>query len=71
MAAPALADGRLVKLIDIAWPQAFAYYLVYPEASQEKLNILRPKVAAFRDWMLAAASREPADSTATSSAHAA
>jgi predicted MFS family arabinose efflux permease len=59
MAAPALAEGRLVKLIDIAWPQAFAYYLVYPEVSQGQLNILRPKVAAFRTWILRAAGSDP------------
>ena len=54
MAARDLADGRLVKLADIVWPAAFAYYLVYPEASHE-----RPKVAAFRKWILEAASAAP------------
>ena len=37
-------------LWDAAWPEAFAYYLVYPPSSAA-----RPKVAAFRDWALAAA----------------
>jgi LysR family glycine cleavage system transcriptional activator len=54
MAAPALAEGRLVKLVDITWPQAFAYYLVYPEVSHEL-----PKVAAFRTWILRAAASDP------------
>ena len=46
-----LAEGRLVKLADVAWLEDFAYYLVYPERSRE-----RPKVAAFRAWILNAAS---------------
>ncbi|WP_158816265.1 transcriptional regulator GcvA [Methylocapsa sp. S129] len=50
MTALDLAEGRLVKLAEIVWPEAFAYYLVYPEASRE-----RPKVAAFRTWILNAA----------------
>jgi len=37
------------------WPAAFAYYLVYPDASHE-----RPKVAAFRKWILDAAGRQRA-----------
>jgi LysR family glycine cleavage system transcriptional activator len=31
-------------------PEAYAYYLIYPEANGE-----RPKVAAFRRWILDAA----------------
>jgi LysR family transcriptional regulator, glycine cleavage system transcriptional activator len=54
MAAPALAEGRLVKLVNVAWPQAFAYYLVYPEAGHA-----RPKIAAFRTWILGAAASDP------------
>lgn len=50
MAALDLAEGRLVKLASIAWPEAYAYYLVYPETSRD-----RPKVAAFRTWILDAA----------------
>lgn len=52
MVARDLAEGRLVRLTDVAWPAAFAYYLVYPESSRE-----RAKIAAFRDWILAAASQ--------------
>lgn len=48
-----LAKGRLVKLFDIVWPEAFAYYLVYPATSEQ-----RPKVAAFREWLLSAASED-------------
>lgn len=49
IAASDLAARRLVKLADIVWPEAYAYYLVYPEGNDE-----RPKVAAFRSWVLAA-----------------
>jgi LysR family glycine cleavage system transcriptional activator len=45
-----IAQDRLSRLWDAAWPEAFAYYLVYPPSSAA-----RPKVAAFRDWALAAA----------------
>jgi LysR family glycine cleavage system transcriptional activator len=54
IAAHDLGEGRLVKLSDIVWPGAYAYYLVFPEASQE-----RPKVAAFRAWILDAAINKP------------
>ena len=50
MVAPEVAAGRLVRLAEIAWLEAFAYYLVYPPAA-----LARPKVAAFRDWILDAA----------------
>lgn len=45
-----LARGQLVRLHDAARLEAFAYYLVCPEPDQHL-----PKVAAFRDWMLAEA----------------
>ena len=51
--APDLAKGRLVRLAEILWPEEFAYYLVSPEAFLE-----RPKVAAFRSWIIGAAARE-------------
>jgi len=66
MVALDLEKGRLVKLSDVAWPEAFAYYLVYPEVSHE-----RPKVAAFRTWILTAARAHPAREPAVSSAHTA
>jgi LysR family glycine cleavage system transcriptional activator len=59
MVAPDLAEGRLVKLADVVLLENFAYYLVYPEVSHE-----RPKVAAFRTWILnAAASDASAEKT--------
>jgi LysR family glycine cleavage system transcriptional activator len=53
-----LASGRLVKPFDIDMPSDYANYVVTPEASAE-----RPKVKAFREWLLAeiAASEAPAD----------
>ena len=50
LAADHRAAGRLVKPFDVSVPVDFAYYLVYPEGSDA-----RPKVAAFRDWVLEAA----------------
>jgi LysR family glycine cleavage system transcriptional activator len=44
-----LADGRLVRLANVALLEDFAYYLVYPAASRDL-----PKVAAFRRWILGA-----------------
>ncbi|ADU36597.1 transcriptional regulator GcvA [Variovorax paradoxus] len=48
-----LAQGRLVQLSDVTWLEDFAYYLVYPENSHD-----RPKVAAFRGWILGEASKK-------------
>ena len=48
-----LAAGRLIKLAEIVWPEEFAYYLVYPEAFHQ-----RPKVAAFRAWIVKAAAND-------------
>jgi LysR family glycine cleavage system transcriptional activator len=45
-----LASGRLVRPFDIVLPLRFAYYLVYP---QERARM--PKIAAFRQWILAEA----------------
>ncbi|KJH82164.1 transcriptional regulator GcvA [Pseudomonas sp. KSR10] len=47
MVAPELAQGQLVKVAGVTLLEDFAYYLVYPEARHE-----RPKVAAFRRWIL-------------------
>jgi LysR family glycine cleavage system transcriptional activator len=55
MVAPDIAEGRLVKLADVAWLEDFAYFLVYPITSHD-----RPKVAAFRRWILNAACPGPA-----------
>ena len=46
----ALAAGRLVKPFDFAIPGEYAYYIVCPEA-----NLKRPKVKAFREWLVAEA----------------
>jgi LysR family transcriptional regulator, glycine cleavage system transcriptional activator len=53
-----LANGRLVKPFDIDMPSDYANYVVTPEATAE-----RPKVKAFREWLLAemAAGETPAD----------
>lgn len=50
-----LAQGRLVRVLDLAWPNNFAYYLVTrPEALRQR------KITAFRDWLLAEAAAEGA-----------
>ncbi len=61
LAAADLAAGRLVKPFDVSLPTDCAYYVVCPEAWAE-----RPKIAAFRDWLLEEARQEEA-ATATSS----
>ena len=53
LAATDLAAGRLVKPFDISLPASWAYYVVYPEATAE-----RPKIMAFRDWLMAEAGRD-------------
>jgi LysR family glycine cleavage system transcriptional activator len=45
-----LAAGRLVKPFEISLPFELTYYLVCPEAIAD-----RPKIAAFRAWLLAEA----------------
>ncbi len=52
LAEDALAAGRLVKPFDISVPADYAYYLVCPTD-----HLKRPKVEAFRDWLLAEASK--------------
>ena len=47
-----LAAGRLVRPFDVTLPMNFAYYLVYPEDTAE-----RPKIANFRQWILAEIAR--------------
>jgi len=48
-----LVDGRLVCPFELTLPTEFAYYIVCPEARAN-----RPKIVAFRDWLLAEAARE-------------
>jgi LysR family glycine cleavage system transcriptional activator len=50
LAAGDLASGRLVRLFELALPDAFAYWVVYPPGALD-----RPKVRAFRDWLFAEA----------------
>jgi LysR family glycine cleavage system transcriptional activator len=52
LAAMELADGRLIRLFDVEIATDKAYWLVYPPAAAD-----RPKVAAFRAWLLAEAGR--------------
>jgi LysR family glycine cleavage system transcriptional activator len=47
LVADELADGRLVRPFDVSLPAEYAYYVAYPEAAAG-----RPKVRAFRDWLL-------------------
>ena len=54
LAADDLAAGRLVKPFEMSVPVDFAYYLVAPESKASS-----PKVAAFRDWIMAAAKGGP------------
>lgn len=48
LARPELDHGTLRRVLDVAWPQEFAYWLVSPRATAEQ-----PKIVAFRDWLLA------------------
>jgi LysR family transcriptional regulator, glycine cleavage system transcriptional activator len=66
MVALDVAEGRLVKLADVALLDAFAYYLVYPYINREQ-----PKIAAFRNWILDAAAGDAAAEVAAPGAHAA
>ena len=50
LAIQALGQGRLVKPFDVSLPAEYAYYIVCPEATAD-----RPKIAAFRNWLLAEA----------------
>jgi LysR family transcriptional regulator, glycine cleavage system transcriptional activator len=47
LAKPELARRSLVRVIDLAWPQEFAYWLVYPDTHAKQ-----PKIEAFREWVL-------------------
>src|SRR6185312_14859882 len=55
-----LAAGRLIRLAEVTLLDAFAYYLVYPET-----NLARPKLAAFRSWILDVAARDAAGTGAS------
>lgn len=49
-----LAAGRLAKPFKLALTSPLAYYLVCPEGAAQ-----RPKIAAFRNWLLAEAGAPP------------
>ena len=51
-----LNAGRLVRPFDLGLPIPFSHWFVYPP---EALN--RPKVRAFRDWIVAEAEAERGD----------
>ncbi len=55
-----LAAGRLVKPFDLALPSPNAYFLVYAEERGTE-----PKIAAFRDWLIAETAAEGAPAAAT------
>src|SRR5690606_7804417 len=63
-----IAAGRLVRLFDVDLPAsgAFGYYVVAPRATW---NV--PKIAAFRDWLLAEAAADSGGRTAAAAARAA
>ncbi|MGH6927505.1 MAG: hypothetical protein ACREEV_04230, partial [Dongiaceae bacterium] len=54
-----LASGQLVKPFDVRLALDFGYWVVSPQATAD-----RPKVAAFRDWLLAEAAGHDAASAA-------
>ena len=49
-----IAAGRLIAPFDTVVPQDTGYYVVTPEATADA-----PKVALFRDWLIASAMPEP------------
>jgi LysR family transcriptional regulator, glycine cleavage system transcriptional activator len=51
-----IAKGRLVVPFKITLPADAGFYLVYPEATADT-----PKLAAFRQWLLAPAQSKPAN----------
>ncbi len=52
-----LAAGRLIKPFELSLEIAFTYYLVYPQVAKDD-----PKIALFRDWILAAVAADAAGS---------
>ena len=47
LARPELDQGSLVRVLDVAWPQEFSYWLVCPRTTADQ-----PKIVVFRDWLL-------------------
>lgn len=50
-----IAQGRLVRPFATAWGRKQGYWLAYPKDRRRA-----PKIAAFRDWLLAAVAADPA-----------
>jgi LysR family transcriptional regulator, glycine cleavage system transcriptional activator len=57
LARPELDKGTLVRVLNVAWPQEFSYWLVSPRATAEQ-----PKIVAFRDWLLSEGRHHNSDS---------
>jgi LysR family glycine cleavage system transcriptional activator len=53
LAGDALVAGRLVRPFVAGFPVSFAYYMVVPEPIAD-----RPRVAAFREWVLSEARKD-------------
>ena len=53
LVASEIAGGRLVKPFELSLPATFSYFIVSPEGEKD-----RPKIAAFRDWILAEVARD-------------
>jgi LysR family glycine cleavage system transcriptional activator len=53
LAAWDLINGRLMRPVDVSLNMVNTYWIVYP-----KLNSRAPKIATFRDWMLAEAAED-------------
>ncbi len=53
-----LAAGRLVRLFEVSLPTDYAYYVVTPA-----LTATRPKIVAFREWLVDEANLDRADLT--------
>ncbi|HTI84909.1 MAG TPA: transcriptional regulator GcvA [Acetobacteraceae bacterium] len=47
-----LDHGNLVRVLDVAWPQEFSYWLVCPRPTAGQ-----PKIVAFRDWLISERAR--------------
>ena len=58
LAAADIAAGRLIRPFELTLQTDFAYYLVRPDVAED-----RPKVAAFRAWVLEEVRRDDANSS--------
>ncbi len=45
--------GNLLRVLDVAWPQEFAYWLVCPRPTAEQPVM----IVAFRDWLISERAR--------------